>query len=89
MSAKYVLYHGKVMVRYICANVGLHTLSSRFEESGLHLFYKQMKQFYVFTSIPPEVIRKPPFLWCFQGYRSGTLVENGLISLRFLKTAKY
>ena len=31
------------------------------------------------TSIPTENIRKPPVFWCFQGHRSGTFVENGLM----------
>ena len=30
------------------------------------------------TSIPSENIRKPLVLRCFQGYRNGILVENGL-----------
>ena len=30
------------------------------------------------TSIPHENMRKRPVFGCFRGYRSGTLVENGL-----------
>ena len=32
----------------------------------------------IFHFWPPENISKPEVFWCFQGYRSGTLAENGL-----------
>ena len=35
----------------------------------------------MFHFLPPENIRKPEVSDVFRGYGSGTLVENGLISL--------